>query len=103
VTDMPQRRADDGAPGLAEVVRRLEEVVAELREMRRTMETTYMRQDVYKAQRQADQQTVKELRGDLDVIAEQQQWNRRIAVSGLLLPILVVVLGTVILAAVGLR
>jgi hypothetical protein len=101
VTSPQQRREDDHQ--LPEVVRRLEELITEFRDWRRIAETTYVRQDVYKAQRQGDQQTVKELRGDLNVIAEQQQWNRRIAVSGLLLPILVIVFGAVILAAVGLR
>lgn len=106
----PQRRADDAGPSLGEVARQIETLVSEVREMRRTMETTYVRQDVYEADRKtviearrADKQVVSELRGDLDTIAEQQQWNRRIAVSGLLLPILVLVLGAVILTAVGLQ
>jgi hypothetical protein len=99
----PQRRSDDGSPGIAEVVRILEELRGDFRAMRTTMEATYQRQDVYKANREADRQVVTELRGDLNVIAEQQQWNRRIAVSGLLLPVMVIVIGAVILAAVGLQ
>lgn len=99
----PQRRAADDGPGLAEVVRILEELRAEFRESRVEMRSTYVRKDVYEAERKADLQVVAELRGDLDVIAEQQQWTRRAAITGVVLPIVVAVFLAVLLAAVGLQ
>lgn len=83
---------------LPEVVRRLEEVVAELREMRRTMEATYVRRDVYMLAHQALEDRVTDLRGDFDELLKQQAANRRLAVSGLALPVIATVIAALILA-----
>lgn len=84
---------------LGEVVRRLEEVSRQLTELVANLNTTYVRKDVYEVQQKVDEETMKELRVDLDAIVEQQRQNRRLALSGVALPILTLVAAALILAA----
>lgn len=81
----PSRQGD---PAVGEFVRRLEEAVSEIRELRRTMEATYLRQDVYRAEQRGMNGLLKDVRADLDAIVEQQRANRRLAVSGIVFPVL---------------
>jgi hypothetical protein len=84
---------------LGEVVRRLEEVSRQLTELVASLNTTYLRKDVYEVRQKVDEETMKELRVDLDAIVEQQRQNRRLALSGIVLPVLSVVVAALILAA----
>ncbi|MCW2674777.1 MAG: hypothetical protein JWP14_3366 [Frankiales bacterium] len=84
---------------LGEVVRRLEEVSRQLTELVASLNTTYLRKDVYEVRQKVDEETMKELRVDLDSIVEQQRQNRRLALSGIVLPILTAVVAALILAA----
>lgn len=106
----PQRRITDSEPGLAEVVRRLEEVVVELREMRRSMETTYVRLDVYDRDQSHSAAIAEDLRKDLDAVVleekqdrqrrdERERANRLLAISGIVLPILSGLVLALLLAA----
>lgn len=67
---------DEPTPG--EIMRRLDEVARQMTELARTMAEdrkhsaqTYVRQDVYIAQRQADHAVVADLSGDVRLVAEK--------------------------------
>ena len=94
----PDRRFDQ-PPGLAELHRRLDGLDSELREQRRSLEATYVRLDVYRVEQAALLTVTAELRRDLDAIVEQQRANRRLAVSGIVLPALAGVLTALLLLA----
>jgi hypothetical protein len=85
---------------LGEVVRRLDEVVKQLTALTVKLDETYLRRDVYEVQHTADDKVVKELRFDLDAIVDQQRQTRRLALSGIVLPVLATILAALILATV---
>lgn len=60
--------------------------------------STTLRQDVYRAEQAALLQRVQQLEGDALTAALRADANRRLAVSGLVFPLLVAVLTAVILA-----
>ena len=95
----PQRRPADDGPTLGEVSRQLAEVAQQLRDLIDRLDLTYVRRDVYDAQREGDLRTLTELRRDADAIVDQQRQNRRLAVSGIVLPILSGLILAVLLAA----
>lgn len=69
MTPPQQRRADDGR--LDEVVRRLEEVVIRLDRMQTSMETTYVRQDVYARDRENHDLAIGGVKVDIRRLDEQ--------------------------------
>lgn len=85
----PERRADDIT--LGEVVRRLDDVIRRLDGLTARLDDTYLRKDVYEVRH-------KNLREDVDQILDGQQWNRRLAVSGIVVPILATIIAAVLLA-----
>jgi hypothetical protein len=86
----PDRRADDIT--LGEVVRRLDDVSRQLASLAARLDETYLRKDVYEVKHV-------NLRNDVDEILEQQQWNRRLAVSGIVVPVLATIIAALILAS----
>lgn len=87
----PDRRASDDIT-LGEVVRRLDDITRQLAGLADRLDETYLRKDVYEVKHV-------NLRHDVDEILEQQQWNRRLAVSGIVLPVLATVIAALILAS----
>lgn len=84
-------------PSPAEMMRRIEELLAEVKDVKRTIETTYTRSDVYAAQRAGDRAEVRALREDLDIIAAQRRQLVMLALSGLLLPVIVSIVVALVL------
>lgn len=93
-------RATDHGPTLGEVVRRLEDVTRQLSELGQRLDSTYVRKETYAVQHIADTQVAVDLRRDLDAIVEQQRANRRLALSGIVLPVLATIIAALILALV---
>lgn len=85
---------------IPEVVRRLDDITKQLAQLTDKLEATYLRKDVYQAERLGDQDRVKTLADDVDSIFENQRWNRRLAISGLVLPILTSIIAALLIAAV---
>ena len=84
-------------PSPAEMMSRIEELLAEVKDVKRTIETTYTRSDVYAAQRAGDRAEVRALREDLDIIAAQRRQLVMLALSGLLLPVIVSIVVALVL------
>lgn len=53
---------------LDEVARQMSDLTAQIRELNQAAAATYVRQDVYLAQRQAEQAVVADLHGDLEAV-----------------------------------
>ncbi|MGZ6836784.1 MAG: hypothetical protein ACXVGE_13090 [Blastococcus sp.] len=81
-------------------MRRLDEVTRQLGDLIKTLESNYVRKDVNSVQLTALEKEVHDVRHDMDAIVDQQRQNRRLAVTGLLLPILVGIITALILSAV---
>ena len=107
-TREPQRMADE--PTLGEVIRRLDaitaqltEVVREIKDEREKNAATFVRQDVYVAQRQADAAVVADLHSEIRGVKEDRKrdvdWKRQqnLALAGLAITTLV----SIALAVIG--
>ena len=73
----------NGEPTLGEVMRRLDEVAKqlgrmanEMREDRQQNAATFVRQDVYIAQRHADQAVVADLHGDIRTVKDERKQDQ---------------------------
>ena len=88
----------DGTPTLGEVVRRLEEVASRLQQLTDRLDTTYLRHDVYRAERRADEGRLAVIEGRLDEHDSDRTWLRRAAITSVAFPLLVTIIGSIILA-----
>lgn len=94
-----QRRTVDDGPTLGEVSRQLAEVALQLRELVASLDKTYVRRAEHDLRLKAVEERQAEQREDLEAIVEQQRQNRRLAVSGIVLPILSGIILALLLAA----
>ena len=89
-------------PTLGEILRRLDELsrqlidlTREIKEDRTVAATTYVRQDVYLAQRLSDQAVVADLHGDISAVREERKkdndWRRQLNLALATLAITVLV------------
>ena len=85
---------------LGEVIRRLDELSRSVITLADRLDVTYIRRDVYAVQRATDDENLRQLREDLDAIVKQQRENRRLAMSGIVLPVLATIIAALILAVV---
>ena len=81
----------DREPTLGEIARGLRELKASTDRLIETIERTYVRRDVHGAEQAAMEQRVGR-------VEERLNWTFRVAVSGLLLPVLVVLILAIIVA-----
>lgn len=86
-----------GGPTLAEVVRRLDEVVSQLAALTARLDSTYLRRDVYEAQRGMERVADESRDRRLDQIEDDKTWFRRAVVIGIAFPILLTVFDAVLL------
>lgn len=97
-------------PSSAELMRRLDEVVTELRRLADTLEEGYVRKDVLEAMNNATSIQITGLEDEnrqtnkrLDKIEEQATTSRRLILTGLAYPIVVGVVVVLILSSLGLH
>lgn len=89
---------DVSMPELARWLRRVEAAIVETRQEIRDLNVVHM--DVYMADRRADERRYKEIEDDVDALADSLRTALRTAVTALLFPLIVLVAGGLILAAV---
>lgn len=97
-------------PSNAELVRRLDEVVARLDRLANTLEDAFVRKDVMEAREAATaiqitglETEVKEIHRRIDRAEQATATNRRFLISSFVAPIVVGVVVVLILASIGLH
>lgn len=94
------------APTPAEMMRRLDEIVTEVRDLRQSIETGYVRKDVLAEVRRMDDEVHANLREDVTSahtrvtdLKREQVASRRLAVTAVIAPLAVAVLSAIIIFA----
>jgi hypothetical protein len=88
------------APTLGEIARRLDGIARQFADLLSSLDSTYIRKDVFEVRLHAVGEAIKELRVDADAIVEQQRKNRQLAISGIALPILTAIITALILSTI---
>jgi hypothetical protein len=81
------------APSAWELQRRLDE-------MQRRLDERVVYLNTYQAERKADQDVVADLREDLRGISDRLTWAWRIALTGIILPVAVTIIGAIALVVI---
>lgn len=86
----------------------LGEVAENLRDLRRSIEalttmisSTYVRQDVYRAEQGLSMERITAINGRVEQVEERHTWISRTAIAALLLPIMVSIVVTLLLTLGG--
>ena len=87
----------------AELARDLAQHREELREFREWVDDKMVPREVYEADRRTDAAERGHLEYRLNVIEQRGNANRQLALSSFILPVLVVVIGGLLLVALGVR
>jgi hypothetical protein len=95
---VPDHRSTDGGPTLGEIGRRLDNLSGQVRDLKSDLNATYVRRDVYDADRRGD---AVEMRGALvriEAIEQAKKWGSRTVITAVL-----AVAGTLIATVLAVR
>lgn len=79
--DDMDHRASDGGPTLGEIGRRLDGLSAQVRDIKTDLNATYLRRDVYEAERRAHEQEMRGAVTRIDAIEQGKKWGFRTIVT----------------------